>query len=38
MNASNIHTVYTQVSAVYSVSDAVSVVFVTDGFTNTNVV
>ena len=29
---------YTQVSAVHSVSDAVSVVFVSDGFTNTNVV
>ena len=27
-----------QVSAVYRVSDAVSVVFVNDGFTNTNVV
>ena len=35
MDASNIHT---QVFAVYSVSDAVSVVIVTDGFTNTNVV
>ena len=35
MDASNMHT---QVSAVYSVSDAVSVVFVTDGFINTNVV
>ena len=35
MDASNIHT---QVSAVYSVLDVVSVVFVTDGFTNTNVV
>ena len=35
MDTSNIHT---QVSAVYSASDAVSVVFVTDGFTNTNVV
>ena len=35
VDASNIHT---QVSAVHSVSDAVSVVFVSEGFTNTNVV
>ena len=35
VDASNIHI---QVSAVHSVSDAVSVVFVSDGFTNTNVV
>ena len=38
MEASSIQNIHTQVSAVYSVSDAVSVVFVSDGFTNTNVV
>ena len=35
---SNIQNIHTQVSAVHSVSDAVSVVFVSEGFTNTNVV
>ena len=34
----NIQNIHTQVSAVHSVSDAVSVVFVSEGFTNTNVV
>ena len=38
MDASNIQNIHTQVSAVHSVSDAVSVVFVSDGFTNKNVV
>ena len=38
VDASNIQNIHTQVSAVHSVSDAVSVVFVSDGFTNTNVV
>ena len=38
MDASNIQNIHTQVSAVHSVSDAVSVVFVSEGFTNTNVV
>ena len=38
VDASNIQNIYTQVSAVHSVSDAVSVVFVSEGFTNTNVV
>ena len=36
MDASNIQNIHTQVSAVHSVSDAVSVVFVSEGFTNTN--
>ena len=35
---SNIQNIHTQESAVHSVSDAVSVVFVSEGFTNTNVV
>ena len=38
VEASNIQNIHTQVSAVHSVSDAVSVVFVSDGLTNTNVV
>ena len=38
MDASNIQTIHTQVSAVHSASDAVPVVFVSEGFTNTNVV
>ena len=38
VDASNIQNIHTQVSAVHSVSDAVSVVFVSEGFTNTNVV
>ena len=38
MDASNIQNIHTQVSAVHSVSVAVSVVFVSEGFTNTNVV
>ena len=38
MDASNIQNIHTQVFAVHSVSDAVSVVFVSDGFTNKNVV
>ena len=36
VDASNIQNIHTQVSAVHSVSDAVSVVFVSEGFTNTN--
>ena len=36
MDASNIQNIHTQVSAVHSVSDAVLVVFVSEGFTNTN--
>ena len=38
VDASNIQNIHTQVSAVHSVSDAVSVVIVSEGFTNTNVV
>ena len=38
MDASNIQNIHTQVSAVPSLSDAVSVVFVSGEFTNTNVV
>ena len=38
VDASNIQNIHTQVSAVHSVLDAVSVVFVSEGFTNTNVV
>ena len=38
VDASNIQNIHTQVSAVHSVSDAVSVVFVSEGFTNTNVI
>ena len=38
VDASNIQNIHTQVSAVHSVSVAVSVVFVSEGFTNTNVV
>ena len=38
VDASNIQNIHTQVSAVHSVSDAVSVVFASEGFTNTNVV
>ena len=34
MDASNIQNIHTQVSAVHSVSDAVSVVFVSEGFTD----
>ena len=38
VDASNIQNIHTQVSAVHSVSDVVSVVFVSEVFTNTNVV